>query len=220
MDQADASTPDLDNHSGRSLRTDLLWAWRNVLHAGRKRQGLLVLGLMLLGGFPELIDARRSRSAACAVREHGGSPLDQPRERAPVALRNQSGGLFSCDDFDHFLQRCCRHRHRSNSARLGKSEICLRDPLRCRRRALRPHAAPAVYIPCGCQQQSHHQQPGERPKTCDGHADAHAARGHCRRHRYLRPWWPDNPQPVRFSRRNFRIWADLRRFVTDSRTRD
>lgn len=55
MDQANASIPDLDNHSGRSLGTDLLWAWRNVLPRRRKRQGLLVLGLMLLGGFSELL---------------------------------------------------------------------------------------------------------------------------------------------------------------------
>ena len=50
MDQANASIPDLDNHSGRSLPSDLLWAWRNVLPRRRKRQGLLVFGLMLLGG--------------------------------------------------------------------------------------------------------------------------------------------------------------------------
>ena len=55
MDQPNASIPDLDNHSGRSLGTDLLWAWRNVLPRRRKRQGLLVLGLMLLGGFSELL---------------------------------------------------------------------------------------------------------------------------------------------------------------------
>ncbi len=55
MGQANASIPDLDNHGGRSLGTDLLWAWRNVLPRRRKRQGLLVLGLMLLGGFSELL---------------------------------------------------------------------------------------------------------------------------------------------------------------------
>ena len=164
MDQANASIPDLDNHSGRSLRTDLLWAWRNVLPRRRKRQGLLVLGLMLLGGFSELLTLGAVVPLLALFASTGGLAIDQPRGRALVALRNQSGGLFSCDDFDHFLQRCRRHRHVSNSARLGRSEICLRDPPRCRRRALRPHAAPAVYIPCGCQQQSHHQQPGERPE--------------------------------------------------------
>ena len=52
---ADASVPDLDNHSGRSLSAELLWAWRHALPRRRKRQGLLVLGLMLLGGFAELM---------------------------------------------------------------------------------------------------------------------------------------------------------------------
>ena len=55
MDQATASIPDLDNHSGRSLPSELLWAWRNVLPRRRKRQGLLVFGLMLLGGIAELM---------------------------------------------------------------------------------------------------------------------------------------------------------------------
>ena len=52
---ADASVRDLDNHSGRSLSAELLWAWRHALPRRRKRQGLLVLGLMLLGGFAELM---------------------------------------------------------------------------------------------------------------------------------------------------------------------
>jgi ABC-type multidrug transport system fused ATPase/permease subunit len=52
---ANASVPDLDDHSGRSLSAELLWAWRHVLPRRRKRQGLLVLGLMLLGGLAELM---------------------------------------------------------------------------------------------------------------------------------------------------------------------
>ena len=52
---ADPLVPDLDDHSGRTLPTDLLWLWRNVLGARRKRQGLLVFGLMLLGAVSELM---------------------------------------------------------------------------------------------------------------------------------------------------------------------
>lgn len=45
---------DLDDYTGRTLPTDLVWMWRNVLPRRRRRQGLLVLGLMLLGGLAEL----------------------------------------------------------------------------------------------------------------------------------------------------------------------
>lgn len=50
-----ASLPDLDDYSGRRLLTELRWAWRHVLPLRRKRQLLLVLGLMLLGGVAELM---------------------------------------------------------------------------------------------------------------------------------------------------------------------
>ena len=55
MTPANAVLPDLNNHSGRSLPADLLWTWRNVVPQRRKRQGLLVVTLMLLGGFAELM---------------------------------------------------------------------------------------------------------------------------------------------------------------------
>ena len=52
--QARGSESDVDDDKTRELPRDLLWVWRNVLPRRRKRQGLLVLGLMLLGGFAEL----------------------------------------------------------------------------------------------------------------------------------------------------------------------
>jgi ABC-type multidrug transport system fused ATPase/permease subunit len=52
--QAGGSPVDLDDHSARAVPRDLLWVWREILPRRRKRQGLLVLALMLLGGFAEL----------------------------------------------------------------------------------------------------------------------------------------------------------------------
>ena len=52
---SETSVPEFDNHNGRSLPAELRWAWRNVLPRRRKRQGFLVLGLMLLGGIAELM---------------------------------------------------------------------------------------------------------------------------------------------------------------------
>ena len=52
---ANASFTGIDNHSLRSLPADLVWVWRHVLPPRRRHQGLLVLGLMLMGGVAELL---------------------------------------------------------------------------------------------------------------------------------------------------------------------
>jgi ABC-type multidrug transport system fused ATPase/permease subunit len=51
---AKRGVPDLDDHEGQSLPAELLWVWRNILPPKRRAQGLLVLGLMLVGGIAEL----------------------------------------------------------------------------------------------------------------------------------------------------------------------
>lgn len=50
-----APVPVADEHEGHTLTRDLLWVWRDVLSRRRRTQGLLVLGLMLFGGFTELL---------------------------------------------------------------------------------------------------------------------------------------------------------------------
>ena len=66
--------PNLDDHSGRSLPADLLWTWRNLLPRRRKRQGLLVFALMLLGGFAELMTLGAVVPLLALLASNGASP--------------------------------------------------------------------------------------------------------------------------------------------------